>query len=63
MSNDWPDEPPPLPTDETQKTYRREKFTLYLDPVLARRFRVYGAERRRSLSDVFTEALTRLLGP
>jgi hypothetical protein len=58
----WPDEPPPLPSDETQKTYVRERFTIYLDPALARAFRIYSAERRKSLSDVVAEALSRLLG-
>ena len=63
MSDKWPDQPPILPSDETQKNYRRERFTVYLDPNLARAFRVYSAARHRSLSDVIAEALSRLLGP
>lgn len=61
--SEWPDEPPPLPSDETQKSYFRERFTIYVDPGLARAFRIYAAARRKSLSDVVTEALSRLLAP
>jgi predicted HicB family RNase H-like nuclease len=62
MSDEWPDQPPPLPSDETHKNYRRERFTIYIDPNLARAFRIYAAARRKSLSDVIAEALSRLLG-
>jgi hypothetical protein len=60
--SEWPDQPPPLPSDETQRDYRRERFTIYLDPNLARAFRVYAATRHKSLSEVIAEALSRLLG-
>jgi hypothetical protein len=62
MSDQWPDQVPPLRSDETDKGYRRERFTVYLDPSLARAFRIYAAARHKSLSDVVAEALSRLPG-
>lgn len=63
MPEAWPDAPPQLPDDETSRDFARVKFTMYIDPLLARAFRVYAAERAVSLSAVFAEALTRLIRP